>query len=105
MNLASDIFQDLLELYPETAQNLKLKSLEKRSIFMYYKHKAERKQKRQNEQSGQYLDLKSKKAASFRSAEKLPLQYASTYKGPYSDSDNDELHITMPFAHGDDLHH
>ena len=37
MNLDGEKFQDLLELYPETAENLKLRSLEKRSIVMYYK--------------------------------------------------------------------
>ena len=42
MNLDCDTFQNLLELYPETAENLKLKSLEKRSIYMYYKSKAQR---------------------------------------------------------------
>ena len=42
MNLDGEKFQSLLELYPETAKNLKLRSLEKRSIFMYYKNKVER---------------------------------------------------------------
>jgi len=40
MNLDAEKFQELLELFPETAKNLKLRSLEKRSIFMYYKKKA-----------------------------------------------------------------
>jgi len=40
MNLNGKKFQELLELYPETAKNLKLRALEKRSIFMYYKEKA-----------------------------------------------------------------
>ena len=39
MNIHAENFQDLLELYPDTAENLKLRALEKRSIFMYYKHK------------------------------------------------------------------
>ena len=39
MNLAGGTFRELLSLYPETATNLKLRSLEKRSIFMYYKNK------------------------------------------------------------------
>lgn len=43
MNLNGEVFQDLLELYPETADNLKLRALEKRSIFMYYKNKVQRK--------------------------------------------------------------
>lgn len=40
MNLASEKFAELLDLYPQTATNLKLRALEKRSIFMYYKNKA-----------------------------------------------------------------
>ena len=43
MNLDGEKFQDLLELFPETAENLKLRSLEKRSIFMYYKSKVTKK--------------------------------------------------------------
>ena len=39
MNLDADTFRDLLELYPHTKTNLKLRALEKRSIFMYYKNK------------------------------------------------------------------
>ena len=41
MNLDSEKFQELLDLYPETKENLKLRSLEKRSIVTYYKKKAE----------------------------------------------------------------
>ncbi len=43
MNLDGEKFQELLELYPETCENLKLRALEKRSIFMYYKDKVQRK--------------------------------------------------------------
>ena len=43
MNLAGDKFLDLLELYPDTKENLKLRALEKRSIFMYYKNKVQSK--------------------------------------------------------------
>jgi len=39
MNLDGEKFNELLELYEETAKNLKLRALEKRSIFMYYKNK------------------------------------------------------------------
>ena len=31
--------------------------------------------------------------------------YTSTYKGHAMDSDDDECHITMPFMHGEDVHH
>ena len=40
MNLDGEKFAELLDLYPQTAMNLKLRALEKRSIFMYYKNKA-----------------------------------------------------------------
>jgi len=33
------------------------------------------------------------------------LLYTSTYDGPDSDSDKDDCHITMPFRHGEDVHH
>ena len=36
MNCPDDIFQDLMELYPETAENIKIRALEKREVFMYY---------------------------------------------------------------------
>ena len=39
MNLAREKFEDLMDMYEETAKNLKLRALEKRSIFMYYKNK------------------------------------------------------------------
>ena len=41
MNYEDEKFLDLMELYPETAKNLKLRALEKRSIFIYYKNKVE----------------------------------------------------------------
>jgi len=41
MNLDGGKFQELLDLYPDTADNLKLRALEKRSIYCYYKHKME----------------------------------------------------------------
>ena len=41
MNIDCDKFNDLCELYRETAENLKLRALEKRSIYMYYKRKTE----------------------------------------------------------------
>ena len=46
MNLDGEKFDELLELYPETAKNLKLRALEKRSIFMYYKNKVEMRQQK-----------------------------------------------------------
>lgn len=43
MNLDGEKFQDLLALYPDTAENLKLRALEKRSIYCYYKNKVQQK--------------------------------------------------------------
>ena len=91
----------MLDLYPDTAENLKLRALEKRSIYMYYKHKTEH---RLNQQFGKPL-RKKKEQSSARSARTHPLQYTSTYQGPAQNSDDDEYHITMPFAHGEDVHH
>ena len=45
MNLDKEKFDELLELYPQTKENLKLRALEKRSIFIYYKHKVEERAK------------------------------------------------------------
>jgi UDP-2,3-diacylglucosamine pyrophosphatase LpxH len=39
MNLHGEKFNELLKLYEETAKNLQIRALEKRSIFMYYKNK------------------------------------------------------------------
>ena len=33
------------------------------------------------------------------------LLYKSTYTGRENDSDKDEFHITMPFAHNEEIHH
>ena len=41
MNLKAEKLLELMDLYPETTKSLKMKALEKRSIFMYYKRKAE----------------------------------------------------------------
>ena len=46
MNLNAEKFREIADLYPETAQNLKLRALEKRSIFMYYKRKALRRRRK-----------------------------------------------------------
>ena len=89
MNLDCEKFHQLIDLYPDTAENLKLRALEKRSVFSYYKHKME-----------QRIKLRTGKALSFdapsaRTAMRNPLLYASTYEG--LESDSDELHISKPF--------
>lgn len=40
MCLKEFVFADLLELYPETAKNIKLRGLEKRDVIIYYLQKA-----------------------------------------------------------------
>ena len=45
MNLDREKFAELLELYPNTRENLRLRALEKRSIFIYYKNKVEERAK------------------------------------------------------------
>ena len=78
MNLESEKMQDLLDLYPETAENLKLRALEKRSIYAYYKHKVEIRAKNPKGE----LKAQKETLASARSAVKFPLMYTSTYQGP-----------------------
>ena len=36
MNCEVEIFQDLMELYPETSENIQIRALEKREVYMYY---------------------------------------------------------------------
>lgn len=82
MNLAGDKFLDLLELYPDTKENLKLRALEKRSIFMYYKNKVQSKFiKRRGSDSDPSEKATPKK--------QQPLLLRSTYIGAGRDSDDD----------------
>lgn len=39
MNCPKDVFEDLMDLYPDTAENIKIRSLEKREVVMYYLQK------------------------------------------------------------------
>ncbi len=96
MNLDADKFQELLELYPETAENLKLRALEKRSIFMYYKRKAGLR--------GFYRGKQpmSRVVTRERTERLNSVLFKSTYQGEEPDSDLDEFHITMPFKHSDE---
>ena len=52
MNLDKEKFAELLELYPQTRENLRLRALEKRSIFIYYKHKVEERVKAARQRYG-----------------------------------------------------
>ena len=36
MQCKEEVFDDLCELYPETAANIKMRGLEKRDVFKYY---------------------------------------------------------------------
>ena len=100
MNLAGDKFLDLLELYPDTKENLKLRALEKRSIFMYYKNKV---QSKFVSKRGSDTDLSEKPKGNDN--KKNPLLFRSTYIGAGRDSDDDQYHITMPFQHSEQVHH
>lgn len=96
MNLEADKFHELITLYPETAENLKLRALEKRSIFMYYKNKIDKRYKSQLPD----MPSRNKQSLSSRSSARQinSMLYKSTYQGDL-DSDQDEFHITKPFKH------
>ena len=79
MNLAGDKFLDLLELYPDTKENLKLRALEKRSIFMYYKNKVQSK----------FIKRRGSDSDPSEKPKKQPLLLRSTYIGAGRDSDDD----------------
>lgn len=92
----------MLELYPETCQNLKLRALEKRSIFVYYKNKAIAKSLAAKR--GRRNSTAAAGKAEIETPDQDKLLYKSTYTGE-NDSDEDALHITKPFEHDPDLHH
>lgn len=94
MNLEGDKFHELVALYPETAENLKLRALEKRSIFMYYKNKADQKAQLGADPRRQIMSQQS----SHRPHNSL--LFKSTYSG-HEDSDHDDFHITKPFKHSE----
>ena len=104
MNLEGEKFQELLELYPETAQNLKLRALEKRSIYMYYKNKvsADKKSKHQSH-SERFRSARLSARMETKDRQRKDL-FTSTYNGEEADSDFDDCHITMPFKHSEELH-
>ena len=89
MCLAPEEFERLIDLYPETAKNIRLRGLEKRAIFHYYMRKAKMKSATHAKRRNSQLKLQ------LTGNHKLPP--ASTYTGPMSDSDHDEYHITKPF--------
>ena len=77
MQLKKEVFDSLIELYPETAKNIRMRGLEKRDVYMYY---LERAQARKG-------DLDEKKLA--------VLKKKSTFEG--YESEEDEHHISKPF--------
>ena len=111
MNLDAEKFEELLDLYPSTAENLKLRALEKRSIFMYYKEKVT-KRSMQQKRSRSMKDVKMGASATM---DEVPLKssrdpelYRSTFEGRDRhgnpiDSDRDQYHITMPFRKSDEI--
>ncbi len=46
MNCDVEVFCNLMELYPETAENIKIRALEKREVYMYYLQKTRKFYKR-----------------------------------------------------------
>lgn len=120
MNLDAEKFEELVELYPQTQENLKLRALEKRSIFMYYKNKIIKrglaKRKRYEAMGGEekLAEIKGKIDEQIIPEEdgKDPELYQSTYgynekgeKVTDGDSDKDPYHITMPFRKNKELRH
>ena len=110
MNLEGEKFSELLELYPDTAENLKLRALEKRSIFMYYKEKATMRAALSKQKSRKLLQNKlgaqeGKDKEYTLKESRDPVLYTSTYKklnkNDPQDSDRDPCHITMPFRQSD----
>ena len=85
MNCPKEVFQDLMELYEETAENIKIRSLEKREVFMYYLQKERHRQmKRLGVEIGREDQVKFDKWLN-----------QSTYEN--TESDEDPYHITKPF--------
>ena len=99
MNLDKEKFAELLELYPQTKENLRLRALEKRSIFIYYKNKVEERAKAARLGYGRISSQ-----SPVNEERDDDLKYKSTYSGREDDSDKDEYHITMPFMHNDEIH-
>jgi len=85
MNCDKDVFNDLMELYPETAENIKIRSLEKREVIMYYLQKVRHLQLKRLNQEISKLDKK-------RFSKWLS---KSTYAMD-GESDDDDLHISIP---------
>lgn len=48
MCIDANVFLDLCELYPQTADDLKMRALERRQFFIDQLHKAEAKRRRKN---------------------------------------------------------
>ena len=109
MNINRETFSNLVELYPETAKNLQLRALEKRSIFMYYKQKSQIRGKKAVAKFTRKLTKVARREADRqklfdRQGKKEETHLRSTYFGPKNDSDDDEFHITMPFKWDEDRH-
>lgn len=89
MNCDSDVFQELMELYPDTADNIKIRALEKREVMMYYLQKERYRQlKKLN------VEMNKKEKQKFNNWIHLTTFEESDY-----DSDEFEHHITKPFLH------
>lgn len=88
MNCQSDVFEELMELYPDTADNIKIRSLEKREVFTYYLQKARYRQlTRLNTSFGKKENTKFNKWL-----------HLTTFEDSENDSDDYEFHISKPFT-------
>ena len=85
MNCPKDVFEDLMDLYPDTAENIKIRSLEKREVVMYYLQKERCRQIKK-------LGEKITKQDQIMFDKWIP---QSTYED--TDSDDDMYHISKPY--------
>ena len=89
MNCDSDVFQELMELYPDTAENVKIRALEKREVLMYYLQK-----ERYRQLSRLGVQMSKKEKQKFNNWINLTTMEESDF-----DSDEFEHHISKPYLH------
>lgn len=93
MNCQDEVFQELMELYPDTAANIKIRALEKREVLVYYLMKT------------RYLYLtRTKTNIEPKLQEKFDkwLELTTCDYDDELDSDEYEFHITKPFTLSED---
>lgn len=85
MQCKESVFNDLCELYPETAANIRMRALEKRDVFSYYMQIA-----------------KARKNKDWETLSRL--KQKSTYFGDSDSSEDCQFHISKPFERNIDYH-